>query len=175
MSPSVSSSPQSALPFLMPNTWVHPSGLVQMPWQDFHQSGTGNKSVIHVMSRDNLVAFQIKKCQEADRLSKARQQKREEEPNHVGPTPQQFQPGSATGNGPSILEVPDESEVGEEQEIAQKSSGIKFHGTYTIPVDPMMSEKDHVQSAALKVWRTTGYHFGHKTLYCCCQDEDKKH
>ncbi|KAI6004988.1 hypothetical protein EDC04DRAFT_2908091 [Pisolithus marmoratus] len=136
------------------------------------------------------------KCREADRLSKARKRKREEEPNHVGPTPPQFRPGSAPGNGPSILELPDESEVGEEQyetaqslfmslrEIAQKSSGIKFHGTYTIPVDPMMSEKDHVQSAALEVWRTTGYRFrvlhhyplqtGHKTLYCCCQDEDKK-
>ncbi|KAJ8581585.1 hypothetical protein M405DRAFT_846948 [Rhizopogon salebrosus TDB-379] len=38
--------------------------------------------------------------------------------------------------------------------------------------------------AALEVWRTTGYRFrvrdnyplktGHKTLLCCCQDEDKK-
>ncbi|KIK15341.1 hypothetical protein PISMIDRAFT_115339, partial [Pisolithus microcarpus 441] len=63
-------------------------------------------------------------------------------------------------------------------------SSIKFHGTYTIPVDPMMCEKDRVQSTALEVWRTTGYCFrvlhhyplqtGHKTLYCCCQDKDKK-
>ncbi|KAI5989692.1 hypothetical protein EDD15DRAFT_2171139, partial [Pisolithus albus] len=68
--------------------------------------------------------------------------------------------------------------------IAQTVTSIKFHGTYTLPVDPMMCEKDRVQSTALEVWRTTGYHFcvlhhyplqtGHKSLYCCCQDEDKK-
>ncbi|KAI6151276.1 hypothetical protein BKA82DRAFT_4329102 [Pisolithus tinctorius] len=76
------------------------------------------------------------------------------------------------------------------QEMAQMSGNIKFHGTYVIPVDPMMNEKNHVQSAALEVWWTTRYHFwlvyikivlhhyplqtGHKTLYCCCQDKDKK-
>ncbi|KAI5982600.1 hypothetical protein EDD15DRAFT_2202791 [Pisolithus albus] len=82
------------------------------------------------------------KCQEADRLSKARKRKWEEEANHVGPTP-------PTG------EPLDESEVGEKQTV----TSIKFHGTYTVPVDPMMCEKDHVQSTALEVWRTTGYHF----------------
>ncbi|KAG1874930.1 hypothetical protein F4604DRAFT_1581975, partial [Suillus subluteus] len=66
----------------------------------------------------------------------------------------------------------------------KSSNDVQFHGSYLVPEDPITSEKERVQMAALEVWRTTGYRFrvqhnyplktGHKTILWCCQDEDKK-
>ncbi|KAI6046246.1 hypothetical protein EDC04DRAFT_3136464 [Pisolithus marmoratus] len=99
------------------------------------------------------------KCQEADRLSKARKRKREEEPNHVGPTPPQFRPGSATGNGPSILELPDESEVGEEQftfiDVNFQPPGTpdptKFEGGVLLEADKVPYDDNIVPSLSIQI------------------------
>ncbi|KIN93911.1 hypothetical protein M404DRAFT_17256 [Pisolithus tinctorius Marx 270] len=64
------------------------------------------------------------------------------------------------------------------------STSVEFQGSYLASVDPLVSEKERVQHAALEIWKVTGYCFrvhchwplkmGHKTLLWCCQDEDKK-
>ncbi|KAI6013705.1 hypothetical protein BKA83DRAFT_4063137, partial [Pisolithus microcarpus] len=51
------------------------------------------------------------------------------------------------------------------QEIAQTFSSIKFHGTYTIPVDPMMCEKDRVHPAGIRQWAV-------KQMYMFCEEND---
>ncbi|KAG1878754.1 hypothetical protein C8R48DRAFT_745325 [Suillus tomentosus] len=68
--------------------------------------------------------------------------------------------------------------------LFKSSNEVRFYGSYLLPEDPVISEKERVQMAALEVWKTTGYRFrvqhnyplktGHKTILWCCQDEDRK-
>ena len=77
---------------------------------------------------------------------------------------------------------------------------VFFYGNYDTPMDPLVSQKDHVGAVAHDVWKVTGYQFkwvkvkfkwerityicrvkdnhssetGYKTHYWCCQDEHRK-
>ncbi|KAJ3741085.1 hypothetical protein DFH05DRAFT_1424144 [Lentinula detonsa] len=61
---------------------------------------------------------------------------------------------------------------------------ISFHGEYTMPTDPFLSDRERVKLVANEIWKVTGYRFtvnnhpkmimGHKTRYWCCQDSQRK-
>ncbi|KAJ7829515.1 hypothetical protein B0H14DRAFT_3717388 [Mycena olivaceomarginata] len=61
---------------------------------------------------------------------------------------------------------------------------IEFHGSYNIPEDPLVTDKERVKMTNLEIWKVTGYRFrvkenklqktGHKTRFYCCQDSDRK-
>ncbi|KAJ6631995.1 hypothetical protein B0H10DRAFT_1937725 [Mycena sp. CBHHK59/15] len=61
---------------------------------------------------------------------------------------------------------------------------MDFHGTYTVPVDPLVSPKDHVRMVATEIWKISSYWFtvkdhrklksGHQTCFWCIQDELRK-
>ncbi|KAJ7238382.1 hypothetical protein C8J57DRAFT_1566088 [Mycena rebaudengoi] len=63
-------------------------------------------------------------------------------------------------------------------------TAVDFHGTYILPVDPLVSPKERVQMVAAEIWRISGYRFtvkdhrpsktGHQTRFWCSQDEDRK-
>jgi hypothetical protein len=36
---------------------------------------------------------------------------------------------------------------------------VFFHGHYTIPVDPLITDKQRVQMTAHDIWKATGYRF----------------
>ncbi|KII92985.1 hypothetical protein PLICRDRAFT_51294 [Plicaturopsis crispa FD-325 SS-3] len=57
-----------------------------------------------------------------------------------------------------------------------KAQNVFFHGRFVMPVDPLVTEKEHVQMMAHEVWKVTGYRFryGHKTRMWCCQDKGRK-
>ncbi|KAL0564139.1 hypothetical protein V5O48_017915 [Marasmius crinis-equi] len=68
---------------------------------------------------------------------------------------------------------------------AQAEGGdIDFHGEYTLPVDPLVTDKERVQLVMREAWRVTGYRFtvnfhqtlvtGHKTRAWCSQDANRK-
>ncbi|KAG2128343.1 uncharacterized protein EDB93DRAFT_1243573 [Suillus bovinus] len=138
------------------------------------------------------------KCRDADRLSTAarRKRKREQEQEQEAPRPAPSPPAGNIDEGTSQAADPesnDESTLVSIQDgfkekalrtSFKSSNDVQFHGSYLVPEDPITSEKERVQMAALEVWRTTGYRFrvqhnyplktGHKTILWCCQDEDKK-
>ena len=88
--------------------------------------------------------------------------------------------------------------------VFKTTEHIFFHGNYTIPADPLVTEKERVQMTAHDLWEATGYCFGyasyrrgkreliipnsfvtrvkenkalmtgHKTQYWCCQDQNWK-
>ena len=88
--------------------------------------------------------------------------------------------------------------------VFKTTEHIFFHGNYTIPVDPLVMDKERVQMTAHDLWKATGYRFryasyrrqkreliipnsfvtrvkenkalttGHKTRYWCCQDQNRK-
>ncbi|KAG2153487.1 uncharacterized protein EDB93DRAFT_1248751 [Suillus bovinus] len=137
------------------------------------------------------------KCRDADRLSTAawRKRKREQEQEQEAPRPAPSPPAGNIDEGTSQAADPESNDESTLYENAQclfaalrtsfkSSNDVQFHGSYLVPEDPITSEKERVQMAALEVWRTTGYRFrvqhnyplktGHKTILWCCQDEDKK-
>lgn len=36
---------------------------------------------------------------------------------------------------------------------------VKFHGAYTLPVDPLVSDKDRIRMTTHNIWKVTGYRF----------------
>ncbi len=45
------------------------------------------------------------------------------------------------------------------KKIFKTKERIFFHGSYNAPVDPLISDKDHVRATAHDVWKVTGYRF----------------
>jgi hypothetical protein len=43
--------------------------------------------------------------------------------------------------------------------VFRTSDRIFFHGAYDLPADPLMPERDHVNTAAYEIWKVTGYRF----------------
>ncbi|KAG7085883.1 hypothetical protein E1B28_003417 [Marasmius oreades] len=65
-----------------------------------------------------------------------------------------------------------------------RQSEIDFHGEYTLPADPMVTNKERVQFTMREAWRITGFRFtvhahrklqhGHKLKAWCSQDKAHK-
>lgn len=43
--------------------------------------------------------------------------------------------------------------------IFKTSEHVFFYGSYDIPMDPLVSDKEHVQAIAHNVWKESGYRF----------------
>jgi len=43
--------------------------------------------------------------------------------------------------------------------VFKTTEDVFFHGSYTIPVDPLVTDKEHVQITAHDLWKATGYRF----------------
>ncbi|KAG0693922.1 hypothetical protein DFH29DRAFT_815867 [Suillus ampliporus] len=138
------------------------------------------------------------KCRDADRLSTAarRKRKREQEHEHEAPRPAPSPPTTHNidegSSQAADTESDDECILYENAQclfaalrtLFKGSSNVQFNGSYLVPEDPVTSEKERVQMAALEIWRTTGYRFrvqhnyplktGHKIILWCCQDKNKK-
>lgn len=64
------------------------------------------------------------------------------------------------------------------------TANVSFHGSYRVPPDLHVSEKERVQMVAKEIWRVIGYRFtvrdnkrlrsGHRVRYWCSQDEARK-
>ena len=39
------------------------------------------------------------------------------------------------------------------------SNNIEFRGTYTVPNDPLVSDREHINMIAKEIWKVTGYRF----------------
>ena len=39
------------------------------------------------------------------------------------------------------------------------SNNIEFRGTYTVPNDPQVSDREHINMVAKEIWKVTGYRF----------------
>ncbi|KAK1222359.1 hypothetical protein PQX77_014797 [Marasmius sp. AFHP31] len=150
-------------------------------------------------SRDIDPSKTCVKCRTADRerkrRSRAKKRERDEEehpPSRLDAPPN---PGEALLDG-------EESESDTEterkakrfkdaedllQELRQNFSehpDVDFRGEFTLPTDPLVSDKERVKMMIHEVWKVTGYRFtvkknphmvtGHKTVLHCSQDVDKK-
>ncbi|KAJ6602810.1 hypothetical protein DFH09DRAFT_1270635 [Mycena vulgaris] len=61
---------------------------------------------------------------------------------------------------------------------------VDFHGSYPVPVDPLVSPRTRVEMVAREIWQLSGFRFtvkdhrklksGHRTRYWCSQDEVRK-
>ncbi|ESK84746.1 hypothetical protein Moror_583 [Moniliophthora roreri MCA 2997] len=61
---------------------------------------------------------------------------------------------------------------------------VNFRGEFTLPFDPVVTDKDRVKMIIQEVWKATGYRFtvkknpkmstGYKTVLHCSQDKDKR-
>ncbi|KAJ6607050.1 hypothetical protein B0H10DRAFT_2073246 [Mycena sp. CBHHK59/15] len=66
----------------------------------------------------------------------------------------------------------------------RSKKAIDFHGTYTVPMDHLVSPKARTQMVATEIWKLSGYRFtvkdhhklknGHRTRFWCSQDETHK-
>ena len=43
------------------------------------------------------------------------------------------------------------------KKVFKTTEHVFFNGTYDIPVDPLISDKEHVKMTAHDVWKVTGY------------------
>jgi hypothetical protein len=39
------------------------------------------------------------------------------------------------------------------------SNNVEFRGTYTIPNDPLVSDRERINMVAKEIWKVTGYRF----------------
>ena len=88
------------------------------------------------------------------------------------------------------------------KDVFKTTEHVFFHGSYAIPADPLVMDKEHVQMTVHDLWKAAGYCFqyvsygslnreliipnsyvtrvkenkalttGHKTQYWCFQDQD---
>jgi hypothetical protein len=45
------------------------------------------------------------------------------------------------------------------KEVFETSERVFFCGSYDIPADPLISDKEHVRATAHEVWKVSGYRF----------------
>jgi hypothetical protein len=45
------------------------------------------------------------------------------------------------------------------KKVFKTSERVFFSGSYDIPADPLISDKEHVRVTAHEVWKVSGYHF----------------
>ncbi|KAG2124360.1 hypothetical protein DEU56DRAFT_716918, partial [Suillus clintonianus] len=115
-----------------------------------------------VLPHDNP-KMTCQKCQDADRLSTAAWRKRNQaadtESNDES-TLVSIQDGFKE-KGTYMLSQYENAQClfAALQTSFTSSSDVQFHGSYLVPKDPITTEKERVQMAALEVWRTIRYCF----------------
>ncbi|KAK1222702.1 hypothetical protein PQX77_014446 [Marasmius sp. AFHP31] len=91
---------------------------------------------------------------------------------------------SEVGTSKDTTRYPNSEAMFQALRVQAQGEEINFHGEYTLPVDPLVTDKERVQMTMRGAWRITGYRFtvqlhyplatGHKTRAWCSQDANHK-